>query len=171
MAEPSEQGSRGSAYDTVSSVSSSNSRSGQQSNTETVMREGYALQTGFRNLPRRPNYVPDENEFDGQIAHLNVVGNSFRVTLNPEFDCEIIKYDVIFDPPLKEDSNEREEVLMSVESSVTEVIGDHALDNARIYSWKPITWDDERDGEWEPRDTINTGGRNSAVQKIVYGLD
>jgi len=112
------------------------------------------LQSGFANLPRRPNYIPDleDPRFKDKIVEIDVVGNSFRVELAADFDFEVLKYDVIFDPPIQEDSNDREQILGTVEGNINEHIGHHALDNARIYAWKPLDMDAAE--EWDAVDNI-----------------
>jgi len=125
------------------------------------MAEGYSLQSGFANLPRRPNYLPDIESFEGRVAEIEVVGNSFRVSLSDDFDFEVLKYDVIFDPPIQEDANDRERILQSVEGNINEHVGHHALDNARIYAWKPLSWDSEK--PWNAVDNIRVQYDNDAI--------
>jgi len=129
--------------------------SSQESSSElrSVMAEGYSLQSGFANLPRRPNYLPDlQGNLKDKVAEIDIVGNSFRVSLSDDFDFEVLKYDVVFDPPIQEDANDREKILQSVEGNINEHVGNHALDNARIYAWKPL--DQPAEQEWEAVDNI-----------------
>jgi len=144
---------RGASSVDISNSSHSSGNSGSNSATDAaVMAEGYALQTGFKNLPRRPNYIPDVEQFNGAVAEIDVVGNSFQVSLAEGFNFEVLKYDVVFDPPLQEDSNMREQILQGVAGSIDKHCGHHALDNARIYAWKPLHLSEE--DEWNAVDVI-----------------
>jgi len=142
-----------------------------------LMAEGYSLQEGFKSLPRRPAWIPDVLSPDfahtdpstgkthQTIAELPVVCNSFPVTLNGTFNCEVIKYDVIFNPPIMEDARQREELLEKFSESIRKGIGDHALDNARIYCWKPLDWDEET--EWNPPEKLEMVYETSPLKKII----
>lgn len=120
---------------------------------EKVMTAQFALQPCFENIARRPAYLPDPKDFDGNIVELDVISNSFRVRIAENFSCDIIKYDVLFDPPLQEDAKIREEILMDLEADIKERTGDHALDNARLYCWQPLQ--DQRDEiKWNPEELV-----------------
>jgi len=121
--------------------------------TITPMTRAYDLQEGYQSLPRRPGTLITP-EINPSITLIPVMCNSFPVTLDEGFDCDIVKYDVIFDPPIQEDARDRERILEQNEQTIRSCIGDHALDNARIYAWKPINWDDARDGAFEPAEIV-----------------
>jgi hypothetical protein len=99
--------------------------------------------------PDSPDYTHNGKK---TIAHLPVVCNSFPVTLNGSFNCEVIKYDVIFNPPIMEDARQREELLEKFSESIKNGIGDHALDNARIYCWKPLDLPEAE--KWNPPEKL-----------------
>jgi len=142
----------------ISSSSNSNSHSGSHSSAgtgttkaERVMTTQFALQPCFENIARRPAFIPDPAQYNGNITELDVISNSFSVKLAENFSCDIIKYDVLFDPPLQEDAKMREEILMDLEADIKEETGDHALDNARIYCWQPLK--EAREGkDWNPKE-------------------
>jgi len=158
--------------DTRSSRGSSN-QTGKSGGSKTVMGEGYALQEGFKSLPRRPHWLPradaPEYQVDGtthsMITELEVVCNSFPVTLSEDFSCEVIKYDVIFDPPIMEDARQREELLEKFADQIRGGIGDHALDNARVYAWRPLGADENY--VWSPAEKLEVIYETAPIKKII----
>jgi len=111
------------------------SRSSSKTKATQIMKKSHTLQEGFAELPQRPDIKPDPKDFGDNVRELTVLSNSFEVTFDENWNCKIFKYDVKFLPELQEDAADREEILRNLEPQIREKIGDHALDNARIYSW------------------------------------